>query len=125
MKAHPFTSEFLEAMRFHLVELRGELLNQSLRLQQDLRERDNFSSDEAEQSSQMIQEYQLYITQKRIRQLLLEVDSALARLESGNFGFCEETGEPIEIERLLLMPYTRLSAEGAEIRDTAQKRLLG
>jgi DnaK suppressor protein len=125
MKAHPFTSEFLEAMRFHLVELRGELLNQSLRLQQDLRERDNFSSDEAEQSSQMSQEYQLYITQKRIRQLLLEVDSALARLESGNFGFCEETGEPIEIERLLLMPYTRLSAEGAEIRDTAQKRLLG
>ena len=125
MKTSPFTSDFLDAMRFQLVALKEELLNQSLRLQQDLQERDKFSSEEADQSSQMHQEYHLYINQKRIRQLLLEVESALARLDSGNFGFCEETGEPIEIQRLLLMPYTRLSAEGAEIRDTARKLLLG
>jgi DnaK suppressor protein len=53
---------------------------------------------------------------------LSEIESALGRIESGIFGLCEETEEPIEAERLLAIPWTRLSIEGAEIRESMNKR---
>ena len=43
-------------------------------------------------------------------------------MEQGIFGICEETEEQIEIERLLALPWTRLSIEGAEIREAVRKR---
>ncbi len=51
---------------------------------------------------------------------LLEIDYALARIENGKYGVCEETQELIETERLLALPQTRLSIEGAEIRESLQ-----
>ncbi len=59
-----------------------------------------------------------YIYQKR----LLEIEVALSRIEDGTYGICEETEEVIEIERLSAIPWTRLSIEGAEIRESIQKR---
>ena len=47
---------------------------------------------------------------------------ALARIEQGTFGVCEETEEVIESERLLAIPWTRLSIEGAEIREAVSRR---
>jgi DnaK suppressor protein len=47
---------------------------------------------------------------------------ALSRIESGTYGICEETEEQIEHERLLAIPWTRLSIEGAEIRESIKKR---
>jgi DnaK suppressor protein len=43
-------------------------------------------------------------------------------MESGAYGICEETEEMIENERLLAIPWTRLSIEGAEIRESLKKR---
>jgi DnaK suppressor protein len=58
----------------------------------------------------------------RLRSQLFEIESALGRIESGAFGFCEETEEPIEIERLRAIPWTRLSIEGAELRESVNRR---
>lgn len=44
------------------------------------------------------------------------------RIEKGTFGKCEETDEPIEPQRLIAIPWTRLSVEGAEIREYGQSR---
>jgi DnaK suppressor protein len=52
----------------------------------------------------------------------LEIESALARIERGSYGVCEETDEPIEIERLRAIPWTRLSIEGSEIREALSRR---
>jgi RNA polymerase-binding transcription factor DksA len=41
--------------------------------------------------------------------VLFEIDEALRRIELGTFGICEMTGEPIELERLRAIPYTRYS----------------
>ena len=60
--------------------------------------------------------------QGRAKDRLLEIETALARIERGNYGVCEETDEPIEVERLRALPWTRLSIEGAEIRESLQKR---
>lgn len=59
---------------------------------------------------------------ERLRSQLLEIESALSRIENGTYGFCEETEEPIEADRLLAIPWTRLSIEGAEIRESSNKK---
>lgn len=46
-----------------------------------------------------------------------EVDAALGRIEDNTYGICEETGKPIEKQRLDLMPWTRVSIEGARKRE--------
>jgi DnaK suppressor protein len=59
---------------------------------------------------------------ERLRKQLVEIEMALARIENGNYGICEETEELIEEERLVAIPWTRLSIEGAEIRESLTKR---
>jgi DnaK suppressor protein len=53
---------------------------------------------------------------------LIEIESALARIQNGTFGICEETDENIEPERLKAIPWTRLSIEGAELRESMGRR---
>ncbi|MCM0605892.1 MAG: TraR/DksA C4-type zinc finger protein [Xanthomonadaceae bacterium] len=53
---------------------------------------------------------------------LREIDLALERIEQGTYGICEETEEEIEADRLMAIPWTRVSFEGAEIRETNQRR---
>lgn len=49
---------------------------------------------------------------------LVEVEAALARIAAGTYGVCEVTGQPISPERLLALPWTRLSAAAAKKRET-------
>ncbi len=60
-------------------------------------------------------------TRDRERKLLKKVQSALARIESGEYGFCEETGDPIGIPRLLARPTATLSLEAQQRREMKQK----
>lgn len=60
-------------------------------------------------------------TRDRERKLLKKVQQALARIDSGDYGFCEETGEPIGIPRLLARPTATLSLEAQERRELRQK----
>lgn len=111
----------LKICREKLVTLKSELLNQFHAHFSELRERQT-GGDEADQSFSAITENQLFATQQRLRKQLLEIELALSRIERGNYGICEETEEPIEIERLLAIPWTRLSIEGAEIREAGKAR---
>ena len=56
----------------------------------------------------------------RERKLLKKIDEALARIEDGSYGFCEETGEPIGLPRLLARPTASLSIEAQELRERLQ-----
>ena len=57
----------------------------------------------------------------RQRKLIAKIDAALARLEDGTYGYCEETGEAIGIQRLLARPTATLSIEAQERREMKQK----
>jgi DnaK suppressor protein len=57
----------------------------------------------------------------RERKLLKKVEGALVRIESGEYGYCEETGEPIGIQRLLARPTATLTIEAQERRELKQK----
>lgn len=78
--------------------------------------------DEADQTMRILAEQEMLNLTDRLRHQLLEIESALGRIENGSFGLCEETEEPIEVERLKALPWTRLSIEGAEIRESMTKR---
>ena len=60
-------------------------------------------------------------TRDRERKLLKKVEQALARIESGEYGWCEETGEPIGLSRLIARPTANLSLEAQERRELRQK----
>jgi DnaK suppressor protein len=60
-------------------------------------------------------------TRDRERKLLKKVQASLQRIESGEYGYCEETGDPIGIPRLLARPTATLSLEAQQRRELKQK----
>jgi DnaK suppressor protein len=60
-------------------------------------------------------------TRDRERKLLKKIQQSLARIESGEYGYCEETGEPIGVPRLLARPTATLSLEAQQRRELRQK----
>lgn len=109
----------IQECRQKLIAKKSDLLNRFHSHVTDFRERET-GGDEADQTIALQAENQLFATHQRLRVQLLEIESALMRIEKGTFGICEETEEPIEKDRLLAIPWTRLSIEGAEIRESAE-----
>ncbi|MBS1208365.1 MAG: dksA [Proteobacteria bacterium] len=60
-------------------------------------------------------------TRDRERKLLKKIDQALLRIADGSYGFCEETGEPIGLARLIARPTATLSVEAQARRERMQK----
>lgn len=104
-----------------LLLIKSDLLN---RVKEARGKLDQFErgGDEADQTMRLLAEQEMLNLTDRLRTQLLEIESALGRIESKTFGYCEETDEQIETERLRAIPWTRLSIEGAEIRESMNKR---
>jgi DnaK suppressor protein len=83
---------------------------------------DDRGGDEADQTVRVLAEAEMLTQHERLRSQLLEIESALSRIQNGSYGICEETEELIEADRLRAIPWTRLSIEGAEIRESVNKR---
>ena len=63
-------------------------------------------------------------TRDRCRKLVHKIDQALARIEDGSYGYCEETGEPIGLARLEARPVATLSVEAQERREIKERQQL-
>ena len=106
--------------RKKLLTMKADILNRMRVLQSDFSQSQasrTTSGDEIDQTVAQQEEHSFLVSQDRMRTQLIEVEMALARIEEGSFGVCEETEEKIETERLLALPWTRLSIEGAELRE--------
>ena len=57
----------------------------------------------------------------RQRKLIAKIDAALARIEDGTYGYCEETGEPISLKRLEARPIATLSLEAQERHEQRER----
>ena len=75
-------------------------------------------SDRATQESEKTLELR---TRDRQRKLISKIDAALNRIENGTYGYCEVTGEPINIARLDARPVTTLSIEAQEMHERNEK----
>jgi len=60
-------------------------------------------------------------TRDRARKLIGKIDQALARIENGSYGYCEETGEPIGLRRLEARPIATLSIEAQERHERMER----
>jgi DnaK suppressor protein len=76
-------------------------------------------NDRATQESEFSLELR---TRDRERKLIRKIDEALKRIESGSYGFCLETGEPIGVKRLEARPVATLSVEAQERRERREKQ---
>lgn len=115
------SDQVIQECRRKLVLSKQELLNRFRTAQREFIHTEK-SGDEGDQSVAHIAEHSFLVNQERIRNQLLEIEMALARMEQGKFGICEETEEVIETERLLAIPWTRLSIEGAELREAVSRK---
>lgn len=122
MRKPVFKEAIVQELRKRLILRKNDLLNR-LRYQSEIIKGGiDLRGDEIDQTNAVMTENTLLSFQNKVRQELLEIEQAIARMEQGTFGICEETEEPIEVERLMALPWTRLSIEGAEIREAVRKR---
>lgn len=117
------SKDLVEKCRRKLIEAKSDILNRVRESRNDLYSgEDSKGGDEGDQTSRALQESEFLSMHERLRKQLMEIEQALGRIETGTFGICEETEEPIEADRLLAIPWTRLSIEGAEIRESLKRR---
>lgn len=103
-----------------LKHLEQDILNSASETTEHLRET-QFVPDPADRAT-IEEEHALELrTRDRERKLLKKVQQSIALIDSGEYGWCEETGEPIGIPRLLARPTATLSLEAQERREMRQK----
>lgn len=115
------SKNLIQQCKQRLLETKMDLMNRVRAGREDLYVIDR-GGDEADQTMRLLAESEALSLQERLRQQLVEIEMALSRIEAGTYGVCEETEEIIESDRLLAIPWTRLSIEGAEMREAVDKR---
>ena len=116
------SDKLVSECRGKLLQSKQDILNRVKEARSNLDQNEEKGGDEGDQTIRVLAEQEFLSMHERLRSQLMEIESALARIESGAYGYCEETDEEIEPERLRAIPWTRLSIEGAEIRESMNKR---
>ncbi|HVK56534.1 MAG TPA: RNA polymerase-binding protein DksA [Burkholderiales bacterium] len=110
----------LAFFRQRLLDMKAELVNNAANTAEHLREM-TIPSDPADRAT-LEEEYALELrTRERERKLLSKVEGALRRIDDESYGYCEETGEPIGLPRLLARPTATLTIDAQERRERSQK----
>ena len=105
-KLTAWKSEIIQESKETLISLQKENVNHA-----DLADR---ASSESERSIELR-------ARDRQRKLIAKIDSAVARLDDGSYGYCEDTNEPIGINRLVARPIATLSIEAQERHERREK----
>ena len=111
----------LDFFRARLTILKDDLLSNAGETTEHLREDTTIVPDPADRAT-IEEEHALELrTRDRERKLLKKITQSLGRIEANDYGFCDETGEPIGLGRLLARPTATLSLEAQQRREMKQK----
>jgi len=111
----------LDFFRGRLQALKDDLLSNAGETTEHLREDTSIVPDPADRAT-IEEEHALELrTRDRERKLLKKISLTLTRIEAGDYGFCDETGEPIGLGRLIARPTATLSLEAQQRRELKQK----
>ncbi len=111
----------LEFFRTRLQALKDDLLSNAGETTEHLREDTSIVPDPADRAT-IEEEHALELrTRDRERKLLKKISQSITRIDAGDYGFCDETGEPIGLGRLLARPTATLSLEAQQRRELKQK----
>lgn len=118
----PFMNERqLEYFRRKLLHWKSELMDDSKSTIEGLQQATRNIPDIADRASEETDRALELRTRDRQRKLVAKIDSALRRIENGEYGYCEETGEPISLKRLDARPIATLSLEAQERHERQEK----
>ena len=110
-----------EYFRRKLLSWREELLDESSETLKNMQEESLAEPDMADRASLESDRALELRTRDRQRKLISKIDEALERLEAGEYGYCEETGEPISLKRLEARPIATLSVEAQERHERMER----
>jgi DnaK suppressor protein len=107
--------------RLKLLQLKTDILNSAGETTEHLREDTVIVPDPADRAT-IEEEHALELrTRDRERKLLKKIEQSIGRIDAGDYGYCDETGEPIGVGRLLARPTATLSLEAQQRRELKQK----
>jgi len=107
--------------RGKLLDWKRDILRESQGTLNTLQEDDNHMPDVSDRATSEAEKALELRTRDRQRKVISKIDSALRRIEAGEYGFCEETGEPIGIGRLDARPIATLSLEAQERHEREER----
>ncbi len=119
-------AEYMSALqmaffRLKLVQLKKDILSNAGETTEHLREDTSVVPDPADRAT-IEEEHALELrTRDRERKLLKKIEQSITRIDSDDYGYCDETGEPIGISRLIARPTANLSLEAQQRRELKQK----
>lgn len=114
----------LEYFRQKLMAWRDELLAESQETINNLKEENWREPDLSDRASLETEAAVELRTRNRYLKLIGKIDAALARIEDGEYGYCEETGDPIGIKRLEARPVATMTIEAQERHEKAEKQFI-
>ena len=118
------SAKMKEYFRLKLIDWKNELLKESSETLTNMQKEENTAKpDITDRASEEIERSFELRTRDRERKLINKIEAALRRIKEGNYGYCEETGEPIEIKRLEARPVATLSLEAQEIHEKKEKKI--
>ncbi|RMD93931.1 MAG: RNA polymerase-binding protein DksA [Alphaproteobacteria bacterium] len=118
----PFMNERqLEYFRRKLLAWKAEILEESRHTIEGLQESARAVPDMADRASEETDRAIELRTRDRQRKLVAKIDAALRRIENGEYGYCEVTGEPISLKRLDARPIATMTLEAQERHERREK----
>jgi DnaK suppressor protein len=118
----PFMNERQrEYFRAKLLAWREDILKEAKETLQHLQEESENHPDIADRASSETDRAIELRARDRQRKLIAKIDEALARIDEGTYGYCEETGEPISLRRLEARPIATLSVEAQERHEQRER----
>jgi len=118
----PFMNERQrDYFRAKLLAWREDILKEAKETLQHLQEENQNHPDLADRASSETDRAIELRARDRQRKLIAKIDEALARIEDGTYGYCEETGEPISLRRLEARPIATLSVEAQERHERRER----
>jgi DnaK suppressor protein len=112
----------LEYFRRKLEAWREELIQESEQTLEHLRTENWQEPDPNDRATHESEATLELRTRDRYRKLIGKIDAALRRIDRGEYGYCEETGEPIGVARLEARPIATLSVEAQEAHERDEMR---
>ncbi|WDI30719.1 RNA polymerase-binding protein DksA [Hyphococcus flavus] len=110
-----------EYFKKKLLSWKQDIIRESEGTLNNLQEDNNHLPDIADRASSETEKALELRTRDRQRKLISKIDAALRRIETGEYGYCEETGEPIGVRRLDARPIATLSLEAQERHEREEK----
>lgn len=118
------TNKQVETLKEKLLESRAKIINSGILTQfEDVHIQPEDLADEADQATSVMNQQISFSMREREMKKLRKIDMALNKIDNNKYGFCEESGDPIEFNRLAKQPWAEYCLEVAEDKEREERHI--